>query len=201
MIRRGGSGSRGRVGARGRAPSSGDAGGAPAERARPAGPEQTPQQRARAIALRLLAIRPRTEAQLRARLARDELAAEGDELVAWLAGLGYLDDAAFARTNARAMLAPGKLGPRKAERRLLQAGLSPDDARSAVREALQGEAGRPLGAAERDLCRTLAERRARMPLAELDDRARARLARFLAGRGFAGSVIATVLGLYEDGEG
>jgi regulatory protein len=162
---------------------------------------ESPQSRARARALRLLAARPRTEAQIRERLVRAGFPEEADGVVTWLRGLGYLDDAAFARANARAMLAPGKLGPRKAEQRLLQAGLPAEDARAAVREALQGDEGRQLGAAERDLCRTLAERRARGPLAELDDRARARLARFLAGRGFAGPVIASVLGLYEDGEG
>ncbi len=164
--------------------------------------------RAKAMALRLLAVRARTEAQLRARLAREELSGEADGVVAWLRRLGYLDDAAYARARAGALLQPGKLGPLLAERRLVQEGLAPAAARASVREALEGggkdggESGRAAGEAERDLCRTLAERRARgTPLADLDDRTRARLARFLAGRGFSGRVVAAVLGIYQDGEG
>jgi regulatory protein len=168
-------------------------------------PRQTappdPLARAKAFALRLLAVRTRTEAQIRARLARAELSRHAAEVVAWLRGLGYLDDDAYARAQARAMLAPGKLGPRKAERRLIEAGLSPAEARAAVRRALEGEEGRPFADAERELCRVLAERRAGGPLGELDDRSRARLARFLAGRGFGGSAVASVLGIFEDGEG
>ncbi len=57
----------------------------------------------------------------------------------------------------------------------------------------EGEAG---------LCRALAVRRARTAdLASLDDRARRRLARFLLGRGFSGSAVARVLGVYEDSDG
>jgi len=160
-----------------------------------------PLARAKALALRFLAQRARTEAQLRARLARAELGAQADEVVVWLRGLGYLDDTAYARSRARALLAPGKLGPRKVERRLLEAGLSPAEARAAVRQSLEEREGRSAAAAERELCRILAEQRARGPVEELDARARARLARFLAGRGFGGPAVAAVLGIYEDGEG
>lgn len=162
-------------------------------------PDVPPRQRARDLALRLLAVRARTEAQLRARLAREELSAEADEVVAWLRGLGYLDDGAYALAQARALLVPGKLGPLKVERRLVQAGLAPAAARAAVWSALEGDERRAPATAERDLCRALAERRARRPLRELDGRERARLARFLAGRGFAGPVVAAVLGIYVDG--
>ena len=44
-----------------------------------------------------LAATGRTEAQVRARLARAELSSEADAVVTWLLGLGYLDDAAYAR--------------------------------------------------------------------------------------------------------
>src|SRR5512142_1601520 len=97
---------------------------------------QPPLARAKEIALRQVALRARTEAQLRARLARDELEAQADEVIAWLKRLGYLDDAAYARARARALLAPGQDGPRKAERKLVQAGLAPAAARAAVRGAL-----------------------------------------------------------------
>jgi regulatory protein len=153
---------------------------------------------AKTVALRFLASRARTEAQLRARLVRAELADEADAVVAWLLRLGYLDDAAFARARARALVSPGRLGPRLAERRLVAAGIERARAQEAVAAALaeQGDAA----GGEAGLCRALAERRARTAdLAGLDDRARRRLARFLLGRGFSGTVVMRVLGLYEDG--
>jgi regulatory protein len=163
--------------------------------------EESPLARARAIALRQLASRARTEAQLRARLAREGLEREADEVVAWLGRLGYLDDAAYARARARALVAPGRLGPRLAERRLVAEGIAPEAARSAVAAAVTGEEGADRGAAEVALCQALAERRARgVALEALDDRTRRRLARFLVGRGFGGPVVARVLGIYQDGD-
>jgi regulatory protein len=157
--------------------------------------EQTPLARAKAIALRYLAARARSEAQVRARLAKDGLEGEADAALAWLRGLGYVDDAALARARARALLGAGRAGPRLAERRLVAAGVPAGDARAAVQGALaEGEGG------ELALCRALAARKARAPLDGLDARARARLARFLLGRGFSGPVVARVVGAYEDGE-
>ena len=151
---------------------------------------ESPQSRARARALRLLAARPRTEAQIRERLVAAGFAEEAEGVVTWLRGLGYLDDAAFARDRARALVAPGRLGPRLAERRLAAAGIPRDDARRAVAEAL--------GADEAARCRLLAERRARRPVPDLDDRERARLGRFLLGRGFSGRAVSSALGVYVD---
>jgi regulatory protein len=148
------------------------------------------------VALRYLAAAARTEAQVRARLARADLAAEAGEVVAWLTGLRYLDDEAYARARARGLTAPGRLGPRAAERRLLQAGVAPSSARGAVAAALAEAPG-----GEADRCRELATRRARgRPLGELDERGRARLARFLLARGFSGAVVARTLGGFEDRE-
>jgi regulatory protein len=158
--------------------------------------DSPPLARAKNLALRYLASRARTEAQVRARLARAELAAEADAVVAWLVRLGYLDDDAYASGRARALVAPGRLGPRLAERRLVGAGVDRGRARAAVAAALgdHAEAGGEAG-----LCRALAERRARTAdLASLDERARRRLARFLLGRGFSGSAVARALGIYED---
>jgi regulatory protein len=167
--------------------------------------EESPLSRARARALRLLAARPRTESELRARLARAGFEAEAGEVVGWLRGLGYLDDAGYARDRARSLLAPGRLGPRLAERRLRTAGVPAEVAQRAVAEALLGDGaeGPPAAAeaAERDRCRILAERRARRPVGELDARERARLGRFLLGRGFSGECVAAVLGVYVDGGG
>ena len=162
----------------------------------------SPVARARATALRALAARARTEAQVRARLSRAGLEAVADEVVAWLLGLGYLDDAAYARARARSLVAPGRLGPRLAERRLVAEGVSPERARDAVASALaEAGGGAGGGAAEVVLCQALARRRAPgEDLGALDERARARLARFLLGRGFAGPVVARVLGLFVDAD-
>jgi len=79
-------------------------------------PDSPPFARAKAVALRYLASAGRTEAQVRARLARADLAGEADRVVGWLASLGYLDDAAYARARARALLGPGRAGPRRSRR-------------------------------------------------------------------------------------
>jgi regulatory protein len=157
--------------------------------------ERLPLERAREVALRTLAVAPRTEAQLRARLARAGLSEQAEAVVAWLHELRYLDDEAYARGRARAMVASGRLGPRLAERRLLRAGIGAGEARAAVAGALSDEA--PGG--EAALCKALAERRARgTPLDQLDPRARGRLARYLLGRGFSGSAVAGALGGFDD---
>ncbi|HET6439831.1 MAG TPA: regulatory protein RecX [Anaeromyxobacter sp.] len=170
-----------------------------AGRARSERGELPPIEAAKALSLRLLASRARTEAEIRTRLDRAEFRGQADEVLAWLRSLGYLDDAGLARARARSLLSPGRLGPREVEHRLVRAGLPPAKARAAVEEALRGE-GRSPDAAERELCRILAERKARRPLETLDERARARLARFLAGRGFGGHAVASVLGIFIDGD-
>jgi regulatory protein len=161
-------------------------------------PDHPPLSRAKALALRALAARPRTERQLRARLARAELAAEADATISWLTGLGYLDDDAYARLRARSLVAPGRLGPRLAELRLAAEGIPRDRARAAVGAAVADGPAGPGG--EAALCRALAERRAgTAELASLAPRERARLARFLLGRGFSSHAVAGVLGVHEDG--
>ena len=152
---------------------------------------ESPESRARARALRLLAARPRTEAQLRDRLVRAGFPEEAGRVVEWLRGLGYLDDAAYARDRASSLVAPGRLGPRLAEQRLVASGIPRAAARQAVREAV--------GETESARCRELAERRARVPIADLDDRDRARLSRFLLGRGFSSRAVSSALGVYVDG--
>jgi regulatory protein len=163
--------------------------------------EPSPLQKARARALRLLAARPRTEAQVRDRLARAGFGPQADEVVAWLRELRYLDDAAYARDRARSLLAPGRLGPRLAERRLVAAGIPPEQARRAVAGALAGAEGDGPPPGEAARCRLLAERRARGPIEALDDRQRARLGRFLLARGFSGSAVSAALGVHVDDGG
>ena len=157
----------------------------------------SPQSRARSRALRLLAARPRTEAQILERLVRAGFEAEAEGVVAWLRDLRYLDDEAFARDRAGSLVAPGRLGPRMAEQRLVAAGIPRDAARRAVREALGDE--------ETKRCRLLAEQRAgaagAVPGAvpdNLGEREKARLSRFLLGRGFSGRAVSAALGVYVD---
>ncbi|HET8734139.1 MAG TPA: regulatory protein RecX [Anaeromyxobacteraceae bacterium] len=152
--------------------------------------EESPQARARARALRLLAARPRTEAQIRERLARAGFEAEAAGVVAWLRDLRYLDDGAYARDRAASLVGGGRLGPRLAEQRLVAAGIPRDAARRAVREAL--------GDDEVARCRELAERRTRGDPRALDDKSRARLSRWLLGRGFSGRAVSSALGVYVD---
>ena len=149
--------------------------------------------------------RARTEAEVRRRLERDGLGEVAAEVVAWLLRLGYLDDAAYARARARSLTAPGRLGPRLAERRLVSAGIAPAAARAAVAAALAGAdlpGARGGGeAAEAALARALAEKRAGdVPLDALGEREQARLARFLLGRGFSGRAVSRVLGVYLDAD-
>lgn len=137
---------------------------------------------------------------MRRRLERDGLGEAAAEVVAWLLRLGYLDDAAYARARARSLVAPGRLGPRLAERRLVSAGIGPAAARAAVEAAL-AEAAPPGagGGGEAALARELALRRtggvAPEGLAKPD---LARLARFLLGRGFSGGAVSRALGVYLD---
>jgi regulatory protein len=151
--------------------------------------------RAKALALRVLAFHARSEAQLRDRLARAGLEAVSGEALAWLRRLGYVDDAAFARARARALLASGRAGPRLAERRLTAAGIPRADARRAVAEALaaRGETGSATGD-EVALARETAARKLRgADTGALDAKGRARLARFLLGRGFGPEAVARVV--------
>jgi regulatory protein len=146
------------------------------------------------VALRFVAARARTEAQVRARLQRADLTDQADGAVAWLRRLGYLDDQAYAAARARTLTAPGQLGPKAATRRRVGAGVDEATARRAVAVVLEEVPG---GEAAR--CRELALRRARgAPLAALEPRARARLARFLLSRGFAGAVVARTVGGLEE---
>jgi regulatory protein len=186
---------------RGRSPA-GEEEHARAPRRRRAGPEEaqgTPLERARAMALRVLAFHARTEAQLRARLDRAGLADQVDEVLPWLRRLGYVDDTAWARARARALLA-ARSGPRRVEERLRAAGIPAAAARAAVSEAVVERAGE--GGGELALCRAALSAKLRgADPDDLDERARARAARFLLGRGFSGAVVARALGLRQDLDG
>jgi regulatory protein len=157
---------------------------------------QSPLERAKALALRVLAFHARTEAQLRARLARAGLADAADEALDWLRRLGYLDDAAYARGRARALLAAGR-GPCLAARRLAAEGVADGAARAAVAEALAGAAG-GAPSPEAALCHAALARKLRGAALPDDARERARLARFLLARGFSAEAVRRALDLDLD---
>jgi regulatory protein len=150
-------------------------------------------ERAKALALRVLGFHARSEAQLRDRLARAGLGEVAAEAIAWLRGLGYLDDVAFARARARTLLAGGRAGPRLAAARLAAAGIPRDEARRAIADALAAHANGAAGD-EAALARTAAARKLRgADPSALDAKGRARLARFLLGRGFSPEAVARVV--------
>ena len=169
-------------------------------------PPPGPLDAAKAVALRYLSSRARTEAQIRDRLVRRELGESAEEVLGWLRRLGYLDDAAYARSRARSLV--GRLAPAMAERRLEAAGVDGATARAAVAAAAAERAAdarcaaTPGAAAELPevaLCReALARKLGGADLASLGERERARLGRVLAGRGYAPAVVARVVGLPEE---
>jgi regulatory protein len=161
---------------------------------RPRAADLPPVERAQAVALRYLATRPRSEQEIRRRLAREELEQEVVEgCIAWLFRLGYLDDRRFGRERAEGLLRSGKVGPRLVLERLARNGLGPAASRQALSEAMAASSD------ETSLAREALRRRTRGALPE-DPRDRARLARWLRARGFSGTVVSRVIGVHTDVE-
>src|SRR3954470_15202205 len=142
-------------------------------------------------ALKLLAARSRTEAELRGGLEkRGYTSAEVQAAVARVRELGYLDDGEVARSRARSLLGRGA-APRLAARRLEAQGIAPAEARTAV----DGEAG-PEG--ESGLLDRALERRVKGR--KLDQTEKQRVFRSLVQKGFRASAVARKLGLDWDGD-
>jgi regulatory protein len=136
-------------------------------------------------ALRLLTARPRSRSRLEERL-RDagHPAAEVEAALARVTELGYLDDRAFARSQAEALLA--RFSPRAVELKLAALGLPPQLAAEAV-AALQAD--------EPALARSILEKRfGRGPL---EGKAAAKAARFLLGRGFDEDLVEKLVGVRD----
>jgi regulatory protein len=142
-------------------------------------------------ALKLLAARSRTEAELRrALLSRDYPPGEVESSVARVRELGYLDDGEVARSRARSLLGRSA-APRLAARRLEAQGIDPVLARTAV----DGEAGEEgeAGLLERALQRRVKGRK-------LDAKETQRVFRSLVQKGFRPSAVARKLGLDWEGD-
>jgi regulatory protein len=161
------------------------------ERRQPKAEGRKPKAEPLDLALRLLAARSRTEAELlRALAARSIPEADRASAVARLRELGYMDDAAVASGRARTLLSQGA-APRLVQQRLLAQGVEAAVARQAAEEAAEGQG-------ERELLEKALERRMR-GRAPRDDKERRRLFRALVGKGHRPSLVARVLGL-NDGE-
>jgi regulatory protein len=144
--------------------------------------------RAREAALTLLSYRPRSAAELRRRLAQKGFGEEVvDECVEALAGVGVVDDAAFAETFVRDRVRLRPHGARRLRQELRAKGVDADTAAAAIEEVMEVE-----DASEIDLARAAADRW-RPRAGEEPDRARRRLHAFLARRGFGGDVIRAVM--------
>jgi regulatory protein len=151
------------------------------------GPEAV--RRATDACLRLLAVRARSQHELRLALKRKGFSARVQaEVLERLQGHGYIDDARFARERAAALLRRGRLGPRAVLHRLQAHGLASEVVREALSAATGAVAFDPLAAA-----RQVLERR-RLAGRSLEPKERARAARLLHGRGFSEDVIQRLLG-------
>jgi regulatory protein len=143
-------------------------------------------------AVKLLAMRARTEAELDRALARANIPeAERKSALARLRELGYMDDREVARSRARGSIGRGE-GPRLAALRLSAQGVKPADARSAIEEA-RGEADDDELAA-----RALQKRlKGRQPK---DAREKQKLLRALIAKGHRPGAAAKALGLEWEGD-
>lgn len=146
---------------------------------------------AREVALRLLGARPRSIADLRARLRRAGVAPEAAaQVVRDLTVDGYLDDLEFARTWVRGRLAVRACGALRLRSELREKGVAAPVIEQAIREVYGEE---DAAAAEERRARDLAERRLR-GYAHLAWEVKVRrLAGLLQRRGFAAPTIAHVL--------
>ena len=139
-------------------------------------------------ALRFLAYRPRSEAELRARLARAGFSPQEIEgALAKLRGLKLLDDEAFARSFARDRIENRGYGPLRVERELRFKGV----AKAVIAEVLKESFDR-----ERDRARARAILERRFRGQDLQDLKTARRAvAYLRRRGYRDAVIAEALKL------
>ncbi len=149
-------------------------------------PDPTPAG-ARALALRWLAARELTAAQVRLRLRRRQFPQEAiDEAIAGLQADGLLDDRRAAEARARHETSIRRRGRRRVLRQLQAIGVDPETAERAVAGVF----------ADVDEDRQVADaiaRRLRGSPFPTDPRGRARLARWLLAQGFDGDRIRRAL--------
>lgn len=145
-------------------------------------------------ALAYLSHRPRSRFELERHLRdRGYVDAAIGAALARCEALGYVDDREFAAAFARDRIRLRPRSPVLMEAELRKRGVSVEDARSGIADALVGE-----GVEERDLLRRAAEKGARRLRGRERETARRRLLGYLSRRGFRASearvVVADLLG-------
>lgn len=143
-------------------------------------------ERAREAALRLLAVRARSEHELTTRLRQKGFGPRATEgVVSSLAEVGLVDDEAFARAWVDERLRLRPVGARRLSQELSLKGVARELADRIIGEAFDEEP-------ELDVARRAAERKARTLRGGDPRKARARLHSFLVRRGFSYEVASTV---------
>lgn len=149
--------------------------------------------RARERALRLLALRGRSRAELRKKLAeRDFTKSVIDRVLENLGELGYLDDEAFAVNRARHLAVNRLYGNRKIEEQLREKGIAREAAKEAIREV------REEFPEKEGIARYAARKLQGHSPGGLDKKERLALARALQGKGYHLALILDHLGPYEE---
>lgn len=144
--------------------------------------------KAREAALGLLAVRPRSEVELRRRLLRRELPEEVvDACLEGLGRMGLVDDSAFAATFVRDRVRLKPRGKRRLAQELRSKGVDVETAHEAISGVFEDQE-----VSEAELAREAAARWSPRP-GEDRNRARQRLYAFLARRGFGGDAIREVM--------
>lgn len=150
--------------------------------------------RARDRALRLLALRGRSRAELWKKLAeRDFTKSAIERVLENLGELGYLDDEAFAINRARHLAVNRLYGNRKIEEQLREKGIDREAAKAAIHEVRE-EFPEMEG-----IARSAAKKLQGRGIDGLDKKERLALARTLQGRGYHLGLILDYLGKYEEG--
>jgi regulatory protein len=150
--------------------------------------------RARERALRLLALRARSRAELQKKLAEREFSKSAiDRVLENLGELGYLDDEAFAVNRARHLAVNRLYGDRKIEEQLREKGIDREAAQAAIREVRE-EFPEMEG-----IARSAAKKLQGRGINGLNKKERLALARTLQGRGYHLGLILDYLGKYEEG--
>jgi regulatory protein len=150
--------------------------------------------RARDRALRLLALRGRSRAELWKKLAeRDFTKSAIERVLENLDELGYLDDEAFAVNRARHLAVNRLYGNRKIEEQLREKGIDREAAKAAIREVRE-EFPEMEG-----IARSAAKKLPGRSIDGLNKNERLALARMLQGKGYHLGLILDYLGKYEEG--
>ncbi|MBN2438421.1 MAG: regulatory protein RecX [Deltaproteobacteria bacterium] len=149
--------------------------------------------RAEGKAFRLLTLRAHSEKELRVKLQAGGFStAVVEEVLRRCRELGYLNDEAFARQRARLLAISRLAGDRRIALDLREKGIDAGLSARVIAE-VRGELGEEEAAG-----RLLRKKIRGRPVAALNDREKARLARGLMGRGFPTGLILKVLKKTEE---